>query len=107
MANNVDFLKAMSAYNDVASVKADKFAFPSDEKVEGGNNFAAVLGNFFENAKAVFKKSEDLSSDMIQKKANITDVVTAVSEAELALNTIISLRDKLISSYMDILKMQM
>ena len=38
-------------------------------------------------------------------KGNIIDVVTAVSEAEVALDTMVSVRDKVISAYEEIMRM--
>jgi flagellar hook-basal body complex protein FliE len=40
-----------------------------------------------------------------QGKANIVDVVTAVSESEVAIDTLVSVRDKVISAYEEIMKM--
>jgi len=38
-------------------------------------------------------------------KANMIDVVTAVSESEVAIDTLVSVRDKVIAAYEDIMKM--
>ncbi len=38
-------------------------------------------------------------------KADLTDVVTAVSEAETALNAVVAVRDRVISAYQEIIKM--
>ncbi|GAN78265.1 flagellar hook-basal body complex protein FliE [Acidisphaera rubrifaciens] len=38
-------------------------------------------------------------------QANVTDVVTAVSRAELALQTASSIRDRVVQAYQDIMKM--
>ena len=42
---------------------------------------------------------------IVAGKADLTDVVTAVSEAETALNTVVAIRDRVISAYQDIIKM--
>ncbi|KMO37226.1 flagellar hook-basal body protein FliE, partial [Methylobacterium tarhaniae] len=39
-------------------------------------------------------------------KANVVDVVTAVAESETALQTLVAVRDRVISAYEDILRMQ-
>ncbi len=39
-------------------------------------------------------------------KANMIDVVTAVAETETTFQTLISVRDKMIAAYEDVLKMQ-
>ena len=38
-------------------------------------------------------------------KADIVDVVTAISETEMALETLVSVRDKVISAYEEIMRM--
>jgi flagellar hook-basal body complex protein FliE len=35
----------------------------------------------------------------------MTDVVTAVADAETALNTVVAIRDRVINAYQDIIKM--
>ncbi|MGB9349114.1 MAG: flagellar hook-basal body complex protein FliE, partial [Pseudolabrys sp.] len=38
-------------------------------------------------------------------KANIVDVVTAVSETEVAIDAVVAVRDRVIQAYEDIMKM--
>ena len=38
-------------------------------------------------------------------KADLADVVTAVSNAELTLQTVVAVRDRVVAAYLDILKM--
>jgi len=38
-------------------------------------------------------------------KADITQVVTAVNDAETALSTVVAIRDRAITAYQDIIKM--
>ena len=42
---------------------------------------------------------------MAAGKANMVDVVTAVAETEVAIETLVSVRDKVIPAYEDIMKM--
>ncbi len=42
---------------------------------------------------------------MASGKANVMDVVTAVAETDVAVSTLVSVRDKVISAYEDIMKM--
>jgi flagellar hook-basal body complex protein FliE len=39
------------------------------------------------------------------KKAELVDVVTAVTQAEITLETVTAVRDKVISAYQDIMRM--
>ena len=51
------------------------------------------------------KKSDAQSQAMAAGKANIVDVVTAVTETEVAIEAMVSVRDKVIQAYEDIMKM--
>jgi flagellar hook-basal body complex protein FliE len=49
--------------------------------------------------------SDVQSQAMAAGKANIVDVVTAVAESEVAINALVSVRDKVINAYEEIMKM--
>jgi flagellar hook-basal body complex protein FliE len=42
---------------------------------------------------------------MVAGKANIVDVVTAVSETEVAVEALVSVRDRMIQAYEEIMRM--
>ncbi len=51
------------------------------------------------------RKSDAQSAAMAAGKANVMDVVTAVAETDVAVSTLVSVRDRVIQSYEDIMKM--
>ena len=51
------------------------------------------------------RKSDAQTQAMAAGKANIVDVVTAVAETEVAIDTLVSVRDKVIAAYEEIMKM--
>ena len=51
------------------------------------------------------RKSDAQTVAMASGKANVMDVVTAVAETDVAVSTLVSVRDKVIQSYEDIMKM--
>lgn len=71
-----------------------------------GVSFASVLGSVANSTMDALKTAESKSVDAIQGKANTREVVDAVMEANQSLQTAIALRDKLVSAYLDISKMQ-
>ncbi|MCZ7850616.1 MULTISPECIES: flagellar hook-basal body complex protein FliE [Agrobacterium] len=71
-----------------------------------GASFASVLGNISLDAMNNLKKAEVASFEGIQGKANTREVVDAMLSAEQSLQTAIALRDKIVSAYLDITKMQ-
>ena len=51
------------------------------------------------------KKSDAQTQAMASGKANIVDVVTAVAETEVAVATLVSVRDRVIQAYEEIMRM--
>jgi flagellar hook-basal body complex protein FliE len=71
----------------------------------GGLSFGAVLKDAIGSVLDTGRKSDAQSVAMASGKANIMDVVTAVAETDVAVSTLVSVRDKVIQSYEDIMKM--
>jgi len=51
------------------------------------------------------RKSDAQTVAMASGKGNVMDVVTAVAETDVAVSTLVSVRDRVIAAYEDILKM--
>lgn len=71
-----------------------------------GPTFASVLGGVASDAVESLKMGEAMSFAGIQGKANTREVVDAVMQADQTLKTAVALRDKIVSAYLDIVKMQ-
>jgi flagellar hook-basal body complex protein FliE len=70
-----------------------------------GPNFSAVLKDVMTAVTDVGRKSDTQAQAVATGKANMIDVVTAVAESETAVQALVSVRDKVIAAYEDILKM--
>jgi flagellar hook-basal body complex protein FliE len=64
-----------------------------------------MVKNFAESAVEVGKRSEVQSAAAAAGKADLNSVVVAVTEAELTLNTVVAVRDKVLEAYREILRM--
>ncbi|MGY4751074.1 flagellar hook-basal body complex protein FliE [Pannonibacter sp. Q-1] len=51
------------------------------------------------------QKSEGMALGLVQGKADVVDVVTAIAETEVALETMVSVRDRVIAAYEEIMRM--
>ena len=71
----------------------------------GGQNFAAMLREGAQSAIDQGKKSELLSEQALAGKADVRDVVSAVNNAAMTLQTVVAVRDKVITAYNSILQM--
>jgi flagellar hook-basal body complex protein FliE len=68
-------------------------------------NFSAVLKDVISAVSDAAQKSDAQAHAVATGKSNMVDVVTAVAETETAVQTLVSVRDKVIAAYEDILKM--
>jgi flagellar hook-basal body complex protein FliE len=71
----------------------------------GGPSFGAVLKDAISSVADAGRKSDAQTVAMASGKANVMDVVTAVAETDVAVSTLVSVRDRVIQSYEDIMKM--
>ena len=71
----------------------------------GGPSFSALLKDAIGSVVDAGKKSHAQSVAMASGKANVMDVVTAVAETDVKVSTLVSVRDKVIAAYEDIMKM--
>jgi flagellar hook-basal body complex protein FliE len=71
----------------------------------GGMSFGDMLKDAVGGVLDTGRKSDAQTVAMASGKANVMDVVTAVAETDVAVSTLVSVRDKVISAYEDIMKM--
>jgi flagellar hook-basal body complex protein FliE len=100
---------AISAYNTAVNPFAniDKGASSSmaESGASVGTDFASVLKNAAKVAIGSAKSAEQASLAAVAGKADIREVVAAVANTELTLETVVNVRDKVINAYNEILRM--
>lgn len=69
-------------------------------------SFAQVMGDMAGEMAGSLKLSETKSFEAIQGKASTREVVDAVMNAEQALQTAIAIRDKVVTAYLEVARMQ-
>ena len=94
---------AANAYASLARMMETGGAGKASEA--GGPSFGAVLKDAIGSVLDSGRKSDAQTVAMASGKANVMDVVTAVAETDVAVSTLVSVRDKVIASYEDIMKM--
>jgi flagellar hook-basal body complex protein FliE len=70
-----------------------------------GPSFGDVLKNAIESVAEAGRKSDAQGQALAAGKADLIDVATAVSETETAVQALVSVRDKVIAAYQQILQM--
>ena len=71
----------------------------------GGADFGATLQRAVQGAVDTFTDADAKSTQALTGGGNLTDVVTALSRAELTLQTVTTIRDRVVQAYQDIMKM--
>jgi flagellar hook-basal body complex protein FliE len=71
----------------------------------GGPSFSSLLKDAIGSVVDAGRKSDAQTVAMTSGKANVMDVVTAVAETDVAVSTLVSVRDRVIQSYEDIMRM--
>ena len=71
----------------------------------GEASFSDLIRNGAENAIEVMKNSETMSAKAVTGNADLNDVVQAVTSAELTLQTVVAIRDKMVNSLQEVLRM--
>src|ERR1700722_12686955 len=70
-----------------------------------GGDFGATLQNALQGAVDDFHATDAKTVQALNGGGNLTDVVTALSRAELTLQTATAVRDRVVQAYQDIMKM--
>lgn len=102
---------ALQAYRTAAAATglggavATPGALPAQGTGGVAEGFEAVLGRVVENTVQTARAADATSQAALVDRAGTTDVVMAVARAELALQTAVAVRDRMVSAYQDIMRM--
>jgi flagellar hook-basal body complex protein FliE len=100
-------IAAAGAYAAVSRLTAD----PSQGLAAGlasnksDTSFASVLKEAITAVNELGQKSDAQTRAAVNGNANMVDVVTAVSETEIAIDAVVAVRDRVIQAYEEIMKM--
>ncbi|MCP8883500.1 flagellar hook-basal body complex protein FliE [Devosia sp. XJ19-1] len=108
MAINTAFNAATTAYGN-ASRLINQAAKPSADLTakapSAGGNFADLLAQNVQGVVDQGKAADQMALDSLSGKANVVDMVTALSETEMAIESMVTIRDRVISAYEEIMRM--
>jgi flagellar hook-basal body complex protein FliE len=99
----INFTEAVRAYEKIA--RQDSIQGPDIAQPKGGTGFSDALREATESAVSSLREGEAQSLQAAAGTADINDVVMAVGKAEMTLQTVVTLRDKVIGAYQEILRM--
>jgi flagellar hook-basal body complex protein FliE len=96
---------AANAYASLARLTDPSGPAKSAGETSAGPSFSALVQNAVGALSETSRNSDTQTQAMAAGKANIVDVVTAVAETEVAIDTLVSVRDRVIQAYEEIMKM--
>jgi flagellar hook-basal body complex protein FliE len=97
---------ATAAYRTAAAAIADAVQpAATPQPGQGGGGFGAVLQRAVEGAVEVGRSADVAATAALTGQGSVTDVVLAVSRAELALQTAVAVRDRVVAAYQDVMRM--
>lgn len=95
----------VSAYANAAKMFEDAAKSTGVDAKDKGLSFTNMLEDAVQNISKTAEKSDKNVMAMTAGKADIVDVVTAVAETELTVQALVSVRDRVITAYQEILRM--
>ena len=104
--NNIS--SALNAYQQALSrigKAAQATTITTAEASKPTDSFQKLVENSVQSVEKTTKSAEETSLAGLAGKADIQDVVLAVSNAEVALETVVAVRDTAIKAYKEIMQM--
>ena len=98
---------AAGAYSSIAKLANGGASPPTVDKTAAGADFGGMLQQAMKGISDSGKTAETSAIGMTQGKSDVVDVVTALADTQTALETMVAIRDRVISAYEDILRMPM
>ena len=97
--------KLAKAMGGNAGMGEDNIAIGEAAPQTKGPRFDELVSQGLEEARSAGYGTEAVSTESLANKTELHELVTAVSNADLTLNTVVAIRDRIISAYQDVIKM--
>ena len=98
-------ITALAAAKAYASTQGGAAKLPGAGAVSGGMDFGSMVRSAIGDVSTASKTAETQIMAHAQGKAQLIDVATAVSAAETSLETVMAVRDQVITAYQEIMRM--
>ena len=100
----IDLVDAAAAYGRAMTQQAGGATAAAGD---AGKGFQDALSGLIENTATATEGAEKASAGAVIGNTDVIDVVTAMSNAELMVETVVAVRDKVIQAYNDVIRMPM
>ncbi len=102
----IDPMTAAKAYASVQNSAGSAGGASQVETTTVGNSFGDLVQSAITDAVQTSKGAEKQMAAQVQGKAQLIDVATALSSAQASLETVMAVRDQVISAYQEIMRLQ-
>ena len=93
VGNIASVTQVLSSYSNEAS------------RTASGTDFSSMVGDAAESALQTLRTSEQTTAAGVAGKADVQQVVQALGDAEVTMQTVVAVRDKVLGAYNDIMRM--
>jgi len=105
ISSNVTGAAAYAAVQNTSPLGGEAAAAGNEVPAAGGGSFGDALQSAMTGLTSLGQDADVKSVQAMSGTGSLTDVVMAVSKAEMALQASVAVRDKMISAYQDIMRM--
>jgi flagellar hook-basal body complex protein FliE len=101
------FQSAINAYTNTSRFKIDPQGVNNNTPANqvGMDRFTNAIKDTVTQTAQPLRHAEEMVAKSLMKQADISDVVSATTQAELMLQTIVNIRDRLVNAHQEILRM--
>jgi len=96
---------AAAAYQSIAKMGIDSAATSNVASAGGAGSFSDFMTDAVKDSIGTMKQGEKMAAKQVAGQADIVDVVNSVNAAEITLDTVVAVRDKVVAAYQSIMNM--
>lgn len=96
---------ANNAYQMAAKLQQQARAIEGSDQEARTADFSQMVKSAVETVVDNGRVADEKAVGLIEGKTDVVDVVTAIAETEVALETMVTVRDRVISAYEEIMRM--
>ena len=101
----VDLTSAIKAYTSAAGSATGAGAGGEAKFISSGSSFGELVQNAINDAVQTSHTAEKQMAAQVQGKAQLVDVATSLAAAQSSLETVVAVRDQVITAYQEIMRM--
>jgi len=105
IASAAQVLSAYGSTGALGSTLGSAAAGTANAAGAGAGDFSSMVGNAAEGALQTMRQAEQTTAAGVAGKADVQQVVEALGDAEVTMQTVVAVRDKVLGAYNDIMRM--